>query len=69
MAIHRSQPFLYTGGEDQRLIKWDYVNTKKIVNEVKTPYKIRSLDYNQFCKLLVVGFYNGVIQCYNPDTL
>ena len=69
MAIHRSQPFLYTGGEDQRLIKWEYVNTKKIVNEVKTPYKIRSLDYNQFCKLLVVGFYNGVIQCYNPDTL
>jgi hypothetical protein len=46
MAIHRSQPFLYTGGEDQRLIKWDYVNTKKIVNEVKTSYKIRSLDYN-----------------------
>lgn len=69
MAIHRSQPFLYTGGEDQRLIKWDYVNTKKIVNEVKTSYKIRSLDYNQFCKLLVVGFYNGIIQCYNPDTL
>jgi len=57
MAIHRSQPFLYTGGEDQRLIKWDYVNTKKIVNEVKTSYKI------------VVGFYNGIIQCYNPDTL
>jgi hypothetical protein len=46
MAIHRSQPFLYTGGEDQRLIKWDYVNTKKIMNEVKTPFKIRSLDYN-----------------------
>ncbi len=46
MAVHKKQPFLYTGGEDQRLIKWDYVNTKKVVNEVKTPYKIRSLDYN-----------------------
>lgn len=32
MAIHRSLPFLYTGGEDQRLIKWDYVDAKKVVN-------------------------------------
>jgi microtubule-associated protein-like 5 len=31
MAIHRSEPFLYTGGEDQRLIKWNYVNTKKVI--------------------------------------
>jgi hypothetical protein len=69
MTIHKKEPFLYTGGEDQRLIKWDYVNTKKAVNEVKTPYKIRSLDYNEASKLLLVGFYNGVIQCYNPDTL
>ena len=45
------------------------MNTKKVVKEVKTQYKIRSLDFNEFGKLLVVGFYNGVIQCYNPDTL
>lgn len=22
MVLHRTKPFLYTGGEDQRLIKW-----------------------------------------------
>lgn len=69
MVLHKSEPFLYTGGEDQRLLKWDYVETKKLLKEVKCPYKIRSLDFNHYAKLLLVGFYNGVIQCYNPDSL
>ena len=25
LALHKTDPFVYTGGEDQRLIKWDYV--------------------------------------------
>ena len=28
LAIHKKQPFVYTGGEDQRLIMWDYKKKK-----------------------------------------
>lgn len=34
-----------------------------------TPYKIRSLDFNYNNKLLLVGFYNGIIQCYDSKDL
>jgi WD40 repeat protein len=61
--------FLYTGGEDQRLMKWEYKTTKKLVKEVKTPYIIRSIDLNIKQQLLAVGFYNGVIMLYKADTL
>ena len=60
--------YLFTGGEDQRLMKWDYRSTKRLIKEVKCPYKIRSLDYSKRLKLLAVGFTNGVIIMYNPDT-
>ena len=68
-AIHKTEPFLYTGGDDQRLLKWDYKTNRKVVAEMRTPYKIRSIDYNNYNKMLVVGFVNGVIQCYQSDNL
>ena len=61
--------FLYTGGEDQRLMKWDFKSSKKLVKQVKCPYKIRSLDFSSKKNLLAVGFINGVICMYNPHTL
>jgi len=61
--------FLYTGGEDQRLIKWDYRVSRKWLKEVKCPYKIRAIDLNRKTNILVVGFYNGAIMMYNADTL
>jgi hypothetical protein len=61
--------FLFTGGECQRLIKWDFRGSKRIVKDVKCTNKIRSLDYNGSNKLLAVGFVNGQIMFYNPDTL
>ena len=61
--------FLYTGGEDQRLLKWDYKKSKRLVQQENCPYKIRSIDLFAKANLLVVGFYNGVIMMYNSDTL
>lgn len=61
--------FLYTGGEDQRLIKWDFRGSKKAVKEVKCINKIRSMDYNGKSKLLAVGFTNGQIMFFKADTL
>lgn len=60
---------LFTGGEDQRLIKWDYQGSKKAVKEVKCMNKIRSIDYNGKTKMLAVGFVNGQIIFYKADTL
>lgn len=68
-AVALGGNFIYTGGEDQRLIKWDYKNSKKWIKETKCPYKIRSIDLNSKANILVVGFYNGVIMMYNSETL
>lgn len=24
LTLHKTEPYIYTGGEDQRLIKWEY---------------------------------------------
>ena len=61
--------YLYTGGEDQRLIKWDYKQSKKMVLQQRCPYKIRSIDVLLKANMLVVGFSNGVIRMYSCDTL
>ena len=37
---------LYTGGEDQRILKWDYKKTRQVVAQKRTPYRIRAMDYN-----------------------
>ena len=64
-----SDKYLFTGGDDQRLIKWDYNDSKKAIKEVKCSYKIRCLDFNTKNQQLVVGFLNGLIYFYNPETL
>ena len=57
MAVDKDY-HLYTGGEDQRILKWDYKKTRMVVEQKRTPYKIRAMDYNNEKKLLVVGFIN-----------
>lgn len=32
LAVHRVENYVYTGGEDQRLMKWEY-KTKKILEK------------------------------------
>jgi hypothetical protein len=68
-AVALAGNVMYTGGDDQRLIKWDYRVTKKWLKEVKCPYKIRAIDVNNKQNILVVGFYNGAIMMYDADTL
>ena len=61
--------YLYTGGQDKRLIKWDYKFSRTLAAQQKCPYKIRSIDLLSKTNLLVVAFSNGVVMMYNADTL
>ena len=46
VVLHKTEPHMYTGGEDKRLIKWDYANKREILAEKKCPYAIRTLAIN-----------------------
>lgn len=69
MALHKTEPHLYTGGDDKRLIKWDYAKKRAIVKEKKCPFPIRTLALHSQKNMLLVGYTNGVIESFNADTL